>query len=121
MHWRKRMMAIALAGGSVAACSEAAAPVDVEGTAPAPADEQSAGGPAAPPALTVSPALASEMEGTYAPARGYAIPRCNANPDPCCRMPDLPECVARDAGTGDDDADAGEVEAACDGAPPPSP
>jgi hypothetical protein len=117
------MMAIALAGGSVAACSEAVGPVDVEGTAPAPADDHAARGSATPPALMVTPAIdTAVVPASDPPPRGYTIPRCNANPDPCCREPDLPECQARDAGGGDaggggDEPDAGEAEAGCDGAP----
>jgi hypothetical protein len=33
----------------------------------------------------------------------YVVPMCNANPDPCCRFPDLPQCHADAGGDGGSD------------------
>lgn len=93
------MMAIALAGGSIAACADAPDPAGADGTA----SEQMVG------AHLV-------MHVPVDTRRPYGIPLCNANPDPCCRNPEMPGC-ARDAGAVDagDTVDAGD--ASDDGSP----
>jgi hypothetical protein len=118
------MMAIALAGGSVAACSQAPDPTDVEGTAPAPGEDNASSSSAAFPGARKFSTVDRLVTGDDAPPR-FTIPRCNANPDPCCRNPDMPGCPV-DAGTQDDaDAgagdDAGSDDAAVEACPSSSP
>jgi hypothetical protein len=82
------MGAIVLAGGSLTACSS-------EAVAPGHAVEEARRDPeqeTAPPAPSGARAVALEIL-----TGNYAVPVCNANPDPCCRFPDLPRCHA-DAG-----------------------
>jgi hypothetical protein len=94
-----------LAGGSMGACSgESAEPLAVR------QGHEEATASRAPATPNVSRAVASEG---LDDGSGYAIPMCNANPDPCCRFPDLPECNV-DAGPEADVDDAG-AEASCDG------
>jgi hypothetical protein len=112
-----RMGAIVLAGGSLAACSgedetsgvarEATSGAEPTRVRPGPSGARatSSAAPAAPNVARA--ALASEGR---VPS-GYFVPMCNANPDPCCRFPDLPECrvdagAPDDAGARDDAAEA---------------
>jgi hypothetical protein len=111
MHWRNRMLAIALAGGSVAACAEEADPGVTDTVAPTSGDTTS--GSTAPP-LPGDSLLHDVMLGDNLRRGGYVIPPCNANPDPCCRNPDLPMCQV-DAGP----ADAAGPEADVNDAAPP--
>jgi hypothetical protein len=109
MHWRFHMMAIVLAGGSVTTCSDAS---EVDTTALSQGGESTAVDASArtpePPSTT--PIRHVQLKGA-APSMGYAIPPCNANPDPCCRNPDLPGCHADAGASGDDaEADAGEAD-----------
>jgi hypothetical protein len=103
MHWRLHLMAIVLAGGSVAACSD---PSEVDKTALSQGGESKAADASAgkPQLVGTVPIHPTQLE-VAAPSMGYVIPPCNANPDPCCRNPDLPGCHA-DAGASGDDAEA---------------
>jgi hypothetical protein len=107
MHWRDRMMAIALAGGSVAACSEAVERADVEGTVP-PRGGDTATGLVTMPSPRALSSIDRVMPGDEAPLGGYIVPRCNANPDPCCQSPDLPMCQADAGQPGAGQQDAGQ-------------
>jgi hypothetical protein len=112
MHWRKRMMAIALAGGSVAACSsEIADPTDVTSTVPA---GGLGSGWSAVPAPRGNSTVDRVLTATRFPGGGFVIPPCNANPDPCCRNPDLPQCPVPDAGSPDAGSEAAGDDAAGD-------
>lgn len=100
MDWRTRIAAIVLAGGSVAGCASAADPGVDAGTAePSPQSSGSvsvSGNSAEPlvdPAATIP--LVKLPEVPARPRRRYQVPICNANPDPCCRAPNSPECAAR--------------------------
>jgi hypothetical protein len=96
MDWRTRIAAIVLAGGSVAGCASAADPGD-------------AGMPDAAPRSSLEPSIEVLDAGVVRPTPRVIvnvlpeglpaaqkprvrIPVCNANPDPCCRFPDAPEC-----------------------------
>ncbi len=99
MHWQRRMLAIVLAGGSIAGCSDPSASGGDRAAEPTRGTPRGAG---APPA-------ASLEASTPAPAPGggtVVVPRCNANPDPCCLDPEAPGCRVDAASP-----DAGE---ACD-------
>ncbi len=95
MHWRTHLMAIVLAGGSVAGCSDPREAAEQPQQSPPPA-------PRAP--VVDHYALEATDAGAAGPRRPL-VPACNANPDPCCRNPDLPGCDA-DAGKGSE-PDAG--------------
>lgn len=94
MDWRTRIAAIVLAGGSVAGCASAADPVDAGLPDVSPG---STGGPSEPgpsPAAILierSPAVLPQ----HVTRPRYRVPLCNANPDPCCRSPESPECENR--------------------------
>ena len=105
MDWRKRIGAIVVAGGSLAACSG-----DGDGAGLVRQETASGAEPSRAPAAPSVPRAAVASEGLQ--TGGYFIPVCNANPDPCCRNPDLPECP-RDAGPV---VDAAVVDAGSDGA-----
>lgn len=93
------MMAIALAGGSIAACADAPDPAGADG-----AERE--------PMVGAHLVMRVPVE-----ARGaYGIPLCNANPDPCCRNPDLPGC-AHDAGDVDAGASAEAGDPSIDASP----
>jgi hypothetical protein len=100
MHWRQRIGAIVVAGGSLAACGG-------DGDGGGLVREAATTG-ALPSRAPAAPSVARAASASDGLQTGYAIPMCNANPDPCCRLPDLPECQ-RDAGP----EDAG-AEGACD-------
>jgi hypothetical protein len=107
MSWHRRLAAIALAGGSIAACSDAADSHDDSTVPPTRGAEREAGAPtvAHPHRSDVAPAPPWLAFQTGA---AYVIPACNANPDPCCRMPGLPQCTdGGDAGEGGGEDDAG--------------
>jgi hypothetical protein len=111
MHWHFHMMAIVLAGGSVAACSEGSE-VDTSGASQQQRESTTAGASASAPGSLVeglSP-LVRALPQRAAPSMGYRIPPCNANPDPCCRNPDLPGCQV-DAGADVPDAATDAAEA----------
>jgi hypothetical protein len=102
MHWRVRMTAIVIAGGSIAAC---AGRTEKQGES---GPDRAQGGPAAlGSSHDAAPTPTSPGERLRAPlpegrvSGGWAVPACNANPDPCCRFPDGPTCHV----------DAGDAEA----------
>jgi hypothetical protein len=105
MHWRKRMGAIVMAGGSIAACSGEGNDAGLVQQN----DTQVTLQPSRAPAAPSVPRVAIASDGLVTPS-GYHIPICNANPDPCCRFPDMPECQ-RDAGAPPEDA---APDGACD-------
>jgi hypothetical protein len=105
MHWRTRMMAIVLAGGSITACSERADSTGVDGATPS----RSAG--SVPDPTVVTPLLELPLQDAAAQSPVYRIPRCNANPDPCCHDPTLPGCGV-DGGDEAAVVDAAEEDAA---------
>ena len=93
MDWKARIAAIALAGGSVAGCASAADPGNDAGTSEASTRPVGAPTQVVDPASTI---LVEKLREVPPPARRrYQVPVCNANPDPCCRAPQSPECVAR--------------------------
>jgi hypothetical protein len=115
MHWRKRMAAIALAGGSLASCVGGGHTAEVldDHVPPTPGEpnlEATRSTDAAPEAaLTPLRARPAVWPNALRPPPVHIIPICNANPDPCCRFPDMCRDAGKDAG------DAGK-DAACDAA-----
>lgn len=95
MDWRTRIAAIVLAGGSVAGCASAADPADGGLPDVSPGSTSGLPEPGPSPAAEIlierSPAVLPQHVGRPR----SRIPICNANPDPCCRSPDAPECESR--------------------------
>lgn len=95
MDWRTRIAAIVLAGGSVTGCASAADPGDagLPEVSTGPTSGPLEPGPSPAPAILIerSPAVLPQQIGRPR----SRIPICNANPDPCCRSPDAPECPSR--------------------------
>jgi hypothetical protein len=89
------MVAIALAGGSIAACSDGAELPGgrLEQTGGAAPDASAAHAP-----NNINPARVAPEK--FPILTGYAVPACNANPDPCCRLPGWPGCGADAGGDG---------------------
>jgi hypothetical protein len=85
MDWRMRVTAILLAGGSLAACGGSP---PTEGVDSPQAEQPRKGEPRLVPLEPLPRPSASQVQPRY------GVPLCNANPDPCCRFPQAPECRA---------------------------
>lgn len=92
MDWRTRIAAIVLAGGSVAGCASAADPGDAGMPDAEPRTSVEPFEPAIDPAPAPVHLAEVSTERPPPPKPRVRIPVCNANPDPCCRLPDSPEC-----------------------------
>jgi hypothetical protein len=94
MDWKARIAAIVLAGGSVAGCASAADPGNDAGTSDA--SNRPIGTPTEPVVIPATTIRVEKLREAPPPAKPrYRVPVCNANPDPCCRAPQSPECAAR--------------------------
>jgi hypothetical protein len=92
MDWRTRIAAIVLAGGSVTGCASAADPGDAGLPDPAPGSTIEPAEPVVAPTPVPNVKLRPISTEQQPLKPRVRIPVCNANPDPCCRFPDSPEC-----------------------------